>query len=98
VTLSATTPHKGRLFLVAGIVDSGPGIEPERLPHLFEPFAEKDNVLIRSQGGLGVGLAIARSHTAILGGNLGATSLPGHGTTFTLSAPFELADAPCPAA
>ncbi|WP_428566721.1 MAG: ATP-binding protein [Solidesulfovibrio sp. DCME] len=98
VTLSATSPDKGRLHLVATIVDSGPGIDPKRLPGLFEPFAAKENVLVRSTGGLGVGLAIARAHAAILDGNLGATSLPGHGASFTLSAPFDLPDAPSPVA
>jgi two-component system sensor histidine kinase MtrB len=64
------------------VVDRGPGISPEHLPHLFERFYKADPA--RSGGGTGLGLAIAQENARLLGGEIEVWSEPGEGTRFTL--------------
>lgn len=65
--------------------DTGIGIEPQRLAHLFDTFAPADRSLARNQGGLGLGLAVAKGLIELHGGTLAATSEGlGKGTQFTL--------------
>ncbi len=75
------------------IEDSGRGIAPEFLPHLFEPFRQLDDSSTGVDGGLGLGLAIAKQLVALHDGELTAASAgPGRGATFTVRLP--IADAP----
>ena len=67
--------------------DSGPGIPPEALPHLFERFYRADRSRSREKGGTGLGLAIARHLAAAHGGNLTASNHPQGGALFTLTLP-----------
>ena len=69
--------------------DSGIGIDPEFLPHVFEPFRQADMSMERSQGGLGLGMAIVRHLVGQHGGTITAESAgTGHGATFTVTLPF----------
>jgi signal transduction histidine kinase len=61
------------------VVDEGPGISPDFLPHVFERFAT------RERGGLGLGLYIAKRIAAVHGGELSVASQPGKGARFTLT-------------
>lgn len=103
------TPAGGRVIvttsapshtLVIEICDTGRGIAPEFLPRLFLPFAQQDALLSRDEGGLGLGLAIAREIIALHHGTLEATSEgTGKGATFTItlaSATRERASTPPP--
>ncbi|MGG6240583.1 PAS domain S-box protein [Nodosilinea sp. AN01ver1] len=69
--------------------DTGKGINPDFLPHLFESFRQEDASTTRNFGGLGLGLAIARSLVEAHGGSIAADS-PGEGlgATFTLQLPL----------
>ena len=68
--------------------DSGVGIDPEFLPHVFDRFRQADASSTRSQGGLGLGLAIARELTELHGGTLRAASEGlGKGAAFTVRLP-----------
>lgn len=67
---------------VVEVADDGPGIPPDRLPHVFERFYKSDPS--RSGGGSGLGLSIARDQARLLGGDVEAWSEPGSGTRFTL--------------
>ena len=67
--------------------DSGPGIAPEHLPHLFERFFRVDRGRSRAQGGSGLGLAIAQTIAQAHGGQLSVESAPGKGSTFTAILP-----------
>jgi len=70
------------------ISDSGRGISAEFLPKIFEPFSQSDDVLTRSAGGLGLGLAISRQLATLHHGTLSARSYgPNLGSTFTLTLP-----------
>jgi signal transduction histidine kinase len=70
--------------------DTGIGIDPEELPHIFQTFAQGHQALDRSQGGLGLGLAVARELMELHGGTLEAASGGlGQGAEFTLRLPLE---------
>lgn len=58
------------------VEDDGPGVKPEELPHLFEPFWRGERADMRNDGGTGLGLAIAREIVARLGGELRAQTRP----------------------
>jgi CheY-like chemotaxis protein len=73
---------------VLTVRDDGIGISSEMLPRVFELFAQEAQSLDRSQGGLGLGLAIVRTLVAMHGGTITAHSDgKGHGSTFTLRLP-----------
>lgn len=67
------------------VSDTGPGIPPEHLSHLFEPFYRVDSSRSQSRGHIGLGLALAHELAQLLGGSLEVTSQPEQGTTFTLT-------------
>ncbi len=66
---------------VIDVVDDGPGIPREHLPHLFSRFYKLDPT---RSGGSGLGLSIALENAKLLGGSIEVQSAPGQGTTFTL--------------
>lgn len=71
------------------VKDTGKGIRPEFLPHLFEYFRQEDSTTTRRFGGLGLGLAIVRYLTEMHGGTVKAESLgEGSGATFTVCLPL----------
>ena len=68
--------------------DTGIGIAPEFLPHVFDRFRQADGSMTREHGGLGLGLAIAKELTELQGGTLSAASPgAGKGATFTMRVP-----------
>jgi CheY-like chemotaxis protein len=70
------------------VQDTGPGIKPELLPHLFEPFRQADSSLVRQHGGLGLGLAIVRRLVELHGGTVQAHSAgDGLGASFSVRLP-----------
>ncbi|HWP42717.1 MAG TPA: response regulator [Blastocatellia bacterium] len=70
------------------VSDTGAGIAPEFLPHVFEPFKQADDSLTRRHGGLGLGLAIVRRLAELHGGWVRAESEGlGKGTRFTFALP-----------
>ena len=89
------TPRGGTIELRAGnsetdnvlvqVRDSGPGIAPEHLPHLFERFYKADRS--RRDQGTGLGLAIAKHIVELHGGEIGVESTQGDGATFWFTLP-----------
>ena len=73
---------------VITVIDSGPGIPPESLPHVFERFYRADRSRSRDEGGTGLGLAIARQLSEAHGGTLTAANDPSGGAVFTLRLPL----------
>jgi two-component system sensor histidine kinase BaeS len=64
------------------VSDTGSGIAPEDLPHVFERFYRADRSRDRSTGGAGLGLAIARQIAELHGSRLEVESSPGRGSRF----------------
>ncbi|RZM82203.1 PAS domain-containing protein [Leptolyngbya iicbica] len=81
------------------VTDTGKGIQPEFLPHIFDSFRQEDVSITREHGGLGLGLAIARHLTEAHGGSI-AVSSPGvgQGATFTVTLPLMAAPSAVPQA
>jgi two-component system sensor histidine kinase/response regulator len=71
------------------VADTGIGIQAEELDRLFDSFEQADTSTTRRYGGTGLGLTIARQLTELMGGAIGATSTPGHGSVFHVTVPFE---------
>jgi CheY-like chemotaxis protein len=74
--------------VIVTVKDNGVGIAPEMLPRIFDLFAQVDRTIDRSQGGLGIGLTLARSLVEMHGGHVWAASDgPGRGSEFIISLP-----------
>ncbi len=74
--------------LIVEVVDTGLGLEPERLPSMFDAFHQADSSRTRSASGLGLGLSLARQLVELHGGTLRAASEGlGRGSTFTIELP-----------
>ncbi|MCX5656197.1 MAG: response regulator [Planctomycetota bacterium] len=69
------------------VIDTGIGIDEEKLSQLFQPFAQADASTSRKYGGTGLGLPISRHFAELLGGELVAEGTIGMGSTFTLTIP-----------
>lgn len=97
------TPAEGRIDLqlqadgnhwVITVRDTGDGIAPEFLNHLFSRFRQADGTTTRRHGGLGLGLAIVQQLVELHGGTVAAASEGhGHGATFTVRLPQHIPDA-----
>jgi two-component system OmpR family sensor kinase len=73
---------------VLRVSDAGPGIDAESLPHVFERFYRAEISHTRARGGSGLGLAIVAALADAHGGSVGVSSVPGEGTTFTVTLPL----------
>ncbi|HUG02707.1 MAG TPA: chemotaxis protein CheB [Longimicrobiales bacterium] len=67
--------------------DRGPGIPPDQLERIFDPFVRLDTTPNRSRGGTGLGLSIARHFARLLGGEVSVESVMGEGSSFMLRMP-----------
>ncbi|GGY37531.1 CHASE domain-containing protein [Pseudoduganella albidiflava] len=85
---------EGAPALRVDVADTGIGIDPEQQKRLFSAFAQADASTTRRFGGTGLGLTIARSLASLMGGTLEVASMPGAGSTFTLTVPLQEAAAP----
>jgi signal transduction histidine kinase len=79
--------------VVATVADTGPGIPPEKLESIFEPFVQLTSSLTDRRGGVGLGLAISRDLARGMDGDLTVESTVGAGSRFTLTLPLASAEA-----
>ncbi|MGB3693319.1 MAG: HAMP domain-containing sensor histidine kinase [Spirulinaceae cyanobacterium] len=75
-------------YVWIAVIDTGPGIAPENLSHVFERFWRADRSRSRHSGGTGIGLAIARHLVELQGGKIEVESELGEGSTFRFSLPI----------
>lgn len=76
--------------VILRVRDDGIGIAPEVLPRVFDLFTQAEHSIDRSQGGLGIGLALVRSLVGLHGGKVDVQSTPGKGSEFTVRFPMSL--------
>jgi signal transduction histidine kinase len=86
VSVQVEAQEHGVAFLV---VDTGPGIAPEELAVIFEPFRQGGEFATRPEGGVGLGLYIVRQLLEVLGGEISVTSEVGKGSAFRVWLPGE---------
>lgn len=87
-----TRLERGDSSIVLRVSDSGEGIRPEFLPHVFERFRQADSTTTRAHGGLGLGLAIVRHLVELHGGRVTAESEgDGCGAAFSVTLPIRAA-------
>nr|NQU91947.1 tetratricopeptide repeat protein [Bacteroidota bacterium] len=72
------------------ITDSGEGISPGDLPHIFDRYYQSQQKNMQTKGGTGVGLTLALEYARLFGGDIKVESSPGKGATFTLHIPLKL--------
>jgi PAS domain S-box-containing protein len=97
--IAITAARDGETIAIT-VSDDGPGIAPELLADIFDPFVQGERTLQRAEGGLGLGLSLVRSLTELHGGSAtAANDGPGRGARFTIELPaYQLITAPPAAA
>ena len=83
---------EARNWVYVEVEDTGPGVPPEFVGRMFEPFVQGDSALTREKGGTGLGLAISRRLARLMGGDVTVRSQPGGGAAFTLWLPAAPAE------
>jgi len=83
--------------LVVSVSDTGIGIAPDDLSHIFDEFYQVDGSITREHGGVGLGLALVRRLLAMLGGTIEVQSEVGRGSTFRVRLPLAGPPAAAPA-
>ena len=87
-TITIRLTHVGSVLRLT-VQDTGKGIEPDYLPHVFEPFSQEDGTMTRSHEGIGLGLSIVRSLIELHGGRIRvASDGAGRGAAFTVEVPI----------
>jgi len=100
---AAKFTHRGEVGLVVqgeqvegagwvrmAVTDSGIGIPPEKIDHVFEEFSQADDTTTRDYGGTGLGLPISRRFCQMMGGDITVESTVGEGSTFTIRLPIQV--------
>jgi signal transduction histidine kinase/CheY-like chemotaxis protein len=92
VTLSVREDGADRDRLIFTVKDTGTGIDEEFLPRIFDAFSKEDTSKISGYGGSGLGLAVTKNITELLGGSISVKSEKGVGSEFTVTLPMKAAD------
>ncbi len=85
----ALLERPSKIILHISVTDSGSGIAPSALPHLFQPYSQEKLSIMRTQGGTGLGLAIVKNIVAHMHGAIHVTTQVGKGSKFSLHLPID---------
>lgn len=96
IKVNRCVDQSGGPVLAFAVSDTGIGMAPETIAHVFESFTQADASTTRNFGGIGLGLSISRRLARLMGGDVEVASKPGDGSIFTLTVP--LVDAAQPTA
>ncbi|WP_293349152.1 ATP-binding protein [Phenylobacterium sp.] len=94
VLAEAASWDDDRIQLHLAVRDTGPGIAPQHLPHLFDRFSQADESEARRFGGTGLGLSIVKQLSELMGGRAWVESELGRGSTFHVEIPLDLVQDP----
>jgi signal transduction histidine kinase len=89
--LRAAPEKAGVVCLYCIVRDTGIGLTPAEIKHLFRPFAQASREIAQRYGGAGLGLSIVKMLAKCMGGDLTVTSTPGRGSAFQFTAVLPLA-------
>ena len=85
LSLKQISQHNGFSQIRFTVTDTGIGISPDKIDHIFEAFSQADSSTMRKYGGTGLGLAICKKLAEFMGGKIEAESIAGLGSNFSLS-------------
>lgn len=80
---------ENRIWLHCRITDTGIGMSADQIARLFQSFSQADVSVARKYGGTGLGLVISKQLVELMGGSIGVESVPGKGSNFYFSLPFD---------
>jgi signal transduction histidine kinase len=86
--LANRVPDQDGDLLVVDVIDTGIGIAPDQITHLFEKFTVADDSSTSKYGGTGLGLALSQKLCKLMGGEISVESAPGKGSRFTIRIPL----------
>ena len=92
LTIEQRAISSSHVVLVISISDTGCGIPPEKLAHIFEAFKQGDGSSTRRHGGIGLGLAIVQQHIELMNGEIEVQSEPGRGTRAIACIPMRIGE------
>jgi two-component system sensor histidine kinase/response regulator len=90
LTASASKDEGDATRLRIEVADTGIGIPPDRIDRLFKTFSQIDSSTTRHYGGSGLGLSIVKRLAALMGGDVGVSSIAGQGSTFWVTLRMDL--------
>ncbi len=93
IDVSGTVADDNKVQLTIKVIDTGIGIEADKLKSIFDKFTQADNSMTRRYGGTGLGLAICKQLAEGMGGSLAVESTVGEGSTFILNIFLPIANA-----
>lgn len=84
ISVTGAPQSDGQVEIEFSVADSGIGIDPDKIEHMFDRFRQESSGSTRTYGGTGIGLSICRELTDLMKGTISATSEPGEGSVFTM--------------
>jgi len=94
ITCSAEEINKEKSLIHFKVIDTGVGIATESIGKIFESFTQENSSVNREFGGTGLGLAISKRLIEMHGGSLAVESIKGEGSTFVVTVPYIISEAP----